>query len=174
MSARLPISASDDPDSSTGGEVMRVITARRLIDGTSTQPVDYPAILIDDRGRVVYAGPRAGMMLTSTAVQWIDLGPRTILPLAVAAPYRPAVELVPDGQGRGRATGPASTRSATLARPEPAARIAAGEPANLIAVTGEEADGPSCPERIDWIMRSGEIDFAASALLARPCSFSCW
>src|SRR5829696_6401750 len=59
---------------------MLVITARRLVDGTGERPLDWPAVVVDDAGRLAYVGPRQSLPPLPDDAARRDLGDRTLLP----------------------------------------------------------------------------------------------
>lgn len=59
---------------------MRIVTARRLVDGTGAPALDWPAVVIDDSGNLAYVGPRAALPSLGDDVERVDLGAWTILP----------------------------------------------------------------------------------------------
>jgi imidazolonepropionase-like amidohydrolase len=42
--------------------------------------MDWPAVVVDDEGRLGYVGSRAGLSPAPAGVEWVDLGERTLLP----------------------------------------------------------------------------------------------
>ncbi len=75
---------------------MELITARRLIDGTGAAPIERAALVVDDRGRIRYAGPADRAPALDGYVQHTDLGERTLLPGIVDAHVHLAFDGGPD------------------------------------------------------------------------------
>ena len=75
---------------------MQLITARFLLDGSGAAPVEDAALLIDDRGRIAYAGSRPAMPATPAGTLVHDLGERTMLPGIVDAHVHLAFDGGPD------------------------------------------------------------------------------
>ncbi|HLH26537.1 MAG TPA: amidohydrolase family protein [Chloroflexota bacterium] len=75
---------------------MQLVTARRLLDGSGAPVVVDAALLIDDAGRLVYAGPRAALSALAPGTPRTDLGDRTLLPGIVDAHVHLAFDGGPD------------------------------------------------------------------------------
>src|SRR5213595_1587659 len=75
---------------------MRLITARRLIDGTGAAPLDWPAVVVDDAGRLAFVGPRRDAPPLAPDALHDDLGDRTLLPGIVDAHVHLAFDGGPD------------------------------------------------------------------------------
>ncbi len=75
---------------------MRLITAHRLVDGTGGPPLDRPAVVVDDDGRLAYVGPRADAPPLAPGTPHDDLGARTLLPGIVDAHVHLAFDGGPD------------------------------------------------------------------------------
>jgi imidazolonepropionase-like amidohydrolase len=75
---------------------MQLITARRLLDGSGAVSVEDAAVLVDDAGRIVYAGARAAMPSPPAGTQHHDLGERSLLPGIVDAHVHLAFDGGPD------------------------------------------------------------------------------
>jgi len=89
-----------------------VVLARRLIDGTGQPPLDWPAVVVDDAGRLAYVGPRPSLPPLPPTVRWLDLGDLTLLPGIIDAHVHLVFDGGPDPIG-------------TLARQDDAAALAA-------------------------------------------------
>jgi imidazolonepropionase-like amidohydrolase len=76
--------------------LMRLITARRLVDGSGSTPLDKPAVVVDDGGRLAYVGPRGDAPPLPSDVVHDDLGDRTLLPGIVDAHVHLAFDGGPD------------------------------------------------------------------------------
>jgi len=97
---------------------MQVLTARRLIDGTGAPPLDWPAVLVDERGRLAYVGPRQRLPPLPPAAAWLDLGDRTLLPGIIDAHVHLALDGGPDPVQTIQATDDATLLQAMAERAE--------------------------------------------------------
>jgi imidazolonepropionase-like amidohydrolase len=95
---------------------MQLITARRLIDGTGAAPVENAGLLVDDAGRIVFAGPRAALPPLPTLVPRTDLSGRTLLPGIVDAHVHLAFDGGPDPVSAIQATDDAALYAAMTER----------------------------------------------------------
>jgi imidazolonepropionase-like amidohydrolase len=75
---------------------MRLVTARRLIDGSGAAPLDWPAVVVDDAGRLSFVGPRRDAPTLPPGSPHDDLGERTLLPGIVDAHVHLAFDGGPD------------------------------------------------------------------------------
>jgi imidazolonepropionase-like amidohydrolase len=75
---------------------MQLVTARRLVDGSGAPLVADAGLLVDDAGRIVYAGPRAALGPLPPETIHVDLGDRTLLPGIVDAHVHLAFDGGPD------------------------------------------------------------------------------
>ena len=75
---------------------MQLITAARLIDGTGTPPIERAALVVDNDGRIVYVGPRAGTPPLPPDAERVDLGERSVVPGIVDSHVHLAFDGGPD------------------------------------------------------------------------------
>jgi imidazolonepropionase-like amidohydrolase len=75
---------------------MRVVTARRLVDGTGGAPLDHPAVVVDDAGFLSYVGPRSDAPPVPPGTPHDDLGECCLLPGIVDAHVHLAFDGGPD------------------------------------------------------------------------------
>ncbi|HZR99685.1 MAG TPA: amidohydrolase family protein [Chloroflexota bacterium] len=75
---------------------MQLVTARRLVDGSGAPGIEDAAILIDEAGRIVYAGARGALDARAAGATRVDLGDRTLLPGIVDAHVHLAFDGGPD------------------------------------------------------------------------------
>ena len=75
---------------------MRVVTARRLVDGTGGPPLDRPALVVDDAGRLTYVGPISDAPPVPPGTPRDDLGECTLLPGIVDSHVHLAFDGGPD------------------------------------------------------------------------------
>lgn len=101
---------------------MLVVVARRLIDGTGGRPLDWPAVVVDDAGRLAYVGPRLTLPPLPPTTRRLDLGGLTLLPGIIDA----HVHLVFDGG------------------PDPVGALATQDDATLLRAMAERATRMLC------------------------------